>query len=271
MANKPWVRFVWLNFCFLNHDIDTTGIAAEAGHAHIVEYLIENKMEFWHKDIYGSTALHLAAANGHSDVCKVIIKAHMDALLLYCRRNGKLSRESVTDYRSESDKVQMKKESISKKGGDCSVAKNESRIEPPNLCVVSEQLYQLPSTDKSIHRSRVLIDMTPRPGILNALDMRGRSASKVAEICGHSNTLSILREGEVEQVRCSDAYFKRSSVDNLRNSTPESKYQSFSDEVDEAIDMSYKFAKTMYFDPYDSYFIRNEDLDESDSEGSLSS
>ena len=60
--------------------------AAEKGHEHVVNYLLDTKVPSDEQDFGGKTALHIAAANGHNHIVKRLMAAGCQLLLT--SRNG---------------------------------------------------------------------------------------------------------------------------------------------------------------------------------------
>lgn len=244
-----------------------TGIAAEAGYKNIVEVLIQQGISYSHKDIFGRTALHLAAANGHTEVCETIISAEMEALFLFDKKNDTLrGRRSVTrktDIESESEG-----DTKSNRFHSCYLAvSKEEKVGKENPSVRRKSpdlLHNCAGSNSKVHASlqdshidllsrRVLTDMTPRPGVLRAVDWRGRTPLMVAEACGHRAVVILLRKAE-QREQSSFQEYASGEMGNTDHLGQDDVRMAFEEE-EEAINSAYVFAKTMYFDPlYDDMF-----------------
>jgi ankyrin repeat protein len=223
------------------------GMAAEAGHADIVEYCIEQRISHSHKDMFGNTALHLAAGNGHIYVCRVIIEAEVKAVSRFNRANFTLRGDSKTDKESP----QERKETSEPSSHDYSAV--------PAVGVSNHRVCASPA------RNGVLTDMTPRPAVLRAVDQRGRTAAEVAGACGHWAARDLLLAAESGEQRIDHALHlpvpevegggeeeeEEEEEENKRAEEEEDKEE----EDSLADDIAYTFSKTLYFDPpYDAVF-----------------
>lgn len=198
-----------------------TGIAAEAGHAEIVDLMIKNRIGYSHEDVFGCTSLHLAAGNGHLKVCQILLEADSDALKKYRLNNFHCRDDAETE-----------------------VAEGHSDIMAQNTDVEDNNAYSKVSSSEctggSHRQHRVLEKMTRPPDLLRAVDKRGRSAAEIAAINGHVDVLNFLRSAE-GMMSCKT---KAESSDSVEFELDE-----------EADDLAYKFAKTTYFnESYDSIF-----------------
>jgi ankyrin repeat protein len=232
-----------------------------------VAHLLSRKLSYSHADMFGSSALHLAAANGHMEVCKVIVEAETNAMARYYATNFAFmtSKSGGNDSRLVNDQTKGEKNGIialeiSTKSDINAVSKEYSSL--PRTAVDDVNSIASTSEIASIKRQRVLTNMTPRPCVLRAVDKRGRTAADVARICGHLFVSSFLKSAEVQGMKSIASYDPaHSHVQDDATLEPD----------DVADDLAYCFAKTLYFDPsYDSVFRDDETSDYNEHESDSS-
>jgi hypothetical protein len=135
-------------------------------------------------------------------------------------------------------------------------------------------------------RHHVLTDMTPRPGVLRAVDKRGRTAADVAQICGCLFVATFLKSAELSEqglasrvnarqcTQCSGGLLTAETGGSLSEEGGEKEDEEVGVDTDPspmyddvADDIAYSFAKTMYFDPsYDSLFKNHGEEEEEEEE-----
>lgn len=232
--------------------VSDLAFAAEAGHVDIVVLLIEKHVSYSHADVFGSTALHLAATNGHMAVCRAIVAAEERAVSLFNNlnfaRSGELAgRENVVMGSNDDQGPKTRLPHVELKDevrdletaesqnvphdwdGSSSSANNSSRpyVSLPLTTCRADPAGSLPpptaSSAGSISSSRkkqprVLANMTPRPHVLRRVDKRGRTASDVALMCGHLFVASFLQSAEEqERKKHLDLVSKSSTADGARS------------------------------------------------------